>query len=127
MTPLIEQGECIQGSDLVILAYVATNDGNTLVQSDVESITITVVDKTSDAKTITGTYTPDASDCVTDTLQQDGRWRKGGDGFNFSYTIPGEAFVNGDAVYRVQVLFTFLAGGRVYRLWELECIPVYVA
>ena len=114
----ITKGAGYEGSDITCMARIQMNGAN-ITQSDISAIERKIFDLDGDGPdTAEDTSTPSVSTVVFDTLQTDGRWTKGGTGYNFRQLVGGALFPEANRRYLIEYKFTGDSGEIFYHVWE---------
>lgn len=119
----------IAGNTGVLMARVVDVDDDPILQADVDSIRVDLLDMTdpSDPTPVDSTGTeitdgsaysePDEADVVFDTYQTDSRWTKDSTGYNFAYAM---AVPTRDVSYEVRITITLTSGNTQVAVWTIN-------
>jgi hypothetical protein len=111
------------------MARVVDVDDDPILQADVDSIRVDLLDMTdpSDPTPVDSTGTeitdgsaysePDEADVVFDTYQTDSRWTKDSTGYNFAYAM---AVPTRDVSYEVRITITLTSGNTQVAVWTIN-------
>lgn len=112
MSAKVTQASKLHNGQVSLMARVAGNNAVNIVQSTIDAITYSVIDKRGGSTIVPATSTLDKTAVVFNTLQTDGRWvDQNGNaidstGYNFRYDLqPEETPIRG-RTYRVEILLT---------------------
>jgi len=97
MSQRIGSAEIDEHEHVTLMDRVVLNDGTYMTQSDVTSITVSVVGR----EGIEHENTLDKTAVVFDTLQTDGYWNADRLGYNLRYTLDTENIMAGGRQYMV--------------------------
>lgn len=99
-------------NSLTVLDHVLDKNGSRITQSSLSSLSVKVFNARTKEQTYSSTLT--ISSVVFNSLQtSDAAWTKDDVGYNFKHIVPGSAFPDGSAEYRVEYKFTS-SGGDVW-------------
>ncbi len=96
---------------LTVRDRIIDKNGDRITQSGLSSLTVKVFNARTTVETYSATLT--IGSVVSNSLQtneDDNGWTQDDIGYNFKHTIPGSAFPDGSAEYRVEYKFTPTAG-----------------
>lgn len=89
---LCQISQTYQRGIVIVLARIEGEDGNPLLQADIDTITLKVTDEYGDTAAPIYTESIDPADVIFDTLQVgDPRWKLDEIGFNFLHQVDGDA------------------------------------
>ncbi len=127
MSDLIVQGQCIEGSTVVLLARITDAMGDYPEQTDLSSITVNVYN--ADSGDLLSSPTADVTDCLSDTIVDDDsvRWTVDAVGYNLAITIAGEDFAGDEGpVYQVEVKIEPVSGSHYWlHPFRLDVTPLF--
>jgi hypothetical protein len=94
---------------VMVRALVVDINGDRINQSGLSSVSVKVFNARTSVETYSATLT--ISSVVFNSLQtNDDAWTQDDAGYNFKHAIPGSAFPDGSAEYRVEYKFTPTVG-----------------
>lgn len=97
-------------------------EGNLVIQSDVDEITLKAFD--SSGVQIGTTQTLTVADVIFDTLQTTKTWKRLKGGGNFRYLAPASLFPTGGVTEKIEVLATLQDGSLAPGLWEVDVLEM---
>lgn len=141
-------GYCFSASGCTLMARVLGNNGEPIVQADINSIAYSVRDLTDGETDSTGNALTVSSVVYNDLQQSDARWtadsryKPGPDrrwGYNFATTLPATLFTDFDVgaaaaeipykvtphSFLVTVKFTPVSGVAFEQAWKITNIPTW--
>lgn len=117
---IIERGTVFEDQGTLCMARVLGADGSVVARADLTSIGRKVFDLSSTAPTsVQHSTTLTISTVVTTSLKTDSGWSKDTTGYNFKDTIPSTILDTGNHQYRIEHLFTPVAGQPYHTVFEV--------
>ena len=102
-----------EDSGYTVLGRILGHDGSAVSQSDVDSITYTIAERSTPGTPV-ATGTIEVTNSVYTELQtSDSRWTRDTTGFNFAAAMPATTVPDGNKVYQLDFSFT-PSTGEVY-------------
>jgi len=105
------------------LARIIGIDGNIIGQVNITGITFSVHELASGIE-IVAPVALTVVNVVFNTLQNDGRWTKDSQGYNFLHEVAASVFSTSNIKYRVEYLFDPAAGEDYWAIFEVAVVKV---
>lgn len=102
----------------------ADETGDAAVQSDIDSIVLSVYDLANPRRKIVPDVTLAVASVIYTTLQTPATWTIDTTGYNFLYTSLPAHMPQGDRTYRFDVRVAFANGSVVHMAWDVPALDL---